>query len=305
MAQALGYGHGGEAHLYEQRDVAVAQVVDADALDVRVLAAAVELVVELGLGEGEDAFVLPDGKRSHPLFELVGEELGHHDGSDGLGRLGRRHHVAPVQALVGLRHLELEAGEVEVWRRKGQELAKAQAAPVEHLEGVVALRLVGHRIGEAQILLARPEEHLAALGRAHARGLRAGVALEAVVAHGMVEDGGELVVHRAQIGWRVGLAPLVAVRHEAVLPAHHVDGFYLVHAHVAEVRQHLALDHVALGVPGMLAQARAHVGLVDLVEGGKGGVHRPSVSEENSSSQARASSSRLKPRLALCRELPL
>lgn len=138
VAQALGYGHGGEAHLYEQRYVTVAQVVDADALDVRALAAAVELVVELCLGEDEDALVLPDGKRAHPLLELVGEELGHHDGTDGLGRLWRRHHVAPVQALVGLRHLELRAREVEVSRREGQELARAQAAPVEHLEDVVA-----------------------------------------------------------------------------------------------------------------------------------------------------------------------
>ena len=97
MAQALGYGHGGEAHLYEQRDVAVAQVVDADALDARVLATAVELVVEFCLGEGEDVLVLPDGKRFHPLFELVGEELGRHDDSDGLGRLGRRHHVRPCK----------------------------------------------------------------------------------------------------------------------------------------------------------------------------------------------------------------
>lgn len=47
----------------------------------------------------------------------------------------------------------------------------------------------------------------------------------------------------------------------------------IVHAHVAEVRQDLALDHVALGVPGVLAQPRAHAGLVDLVEGGESGVN--------------------------------
>ena len=64
---------------------------------------------------------------------------------------------------------------------------------------------------------------------------------------GVVEDGGELVVHRAQVGGRIGLVLLVAVDYEAVLPAHHVDRLYLVHAHVAEVRQYLALDHVALG----------------------------------------------------------
>lgn len=103
--------------------------------------------------------------------EFVGEELGHNDGADGLGRLGRSLHVAPVQTLVGLRHLELGAREVEVRRRERQRLTQAQPAPVEHLEGVVTLWLVGDRAGETQVLLARPEEHLATLGRAHARSL--------------------------------------------------------------------------------------------------------------------------------------
>ena len=77
VAQPLGYSHGREAHLNEKRDMTVVKVVDADALDVRALTAVAELVVELGLGEDEDAFVLADEKRAHPLLELVGEELGH------------------------------------------------------------------------------------------------------------------------------------------------------------------------------------------------------------------------------------
>ena len=217
-------------HVDEEQHVAVAQVVDADTLDVEALAAAVELVVELCLGEGEDALVLADGEQARPLLELVSEEPWHHDGADGLRRLGRHNHVAPVQALVGLRHLKLGAGEVEVCRRERQELAQAQTAPVEHLgRRSSSPRLVRDRVGEAQVLLARPEEHLAALGRAHTRGLRAGVALEAVVAHGVVEDGGELVVHRAQVGGRVGLALLVAVgpqgveAHEGQLAAGEID----------------------------------------------------------------------------------
>lgn len=46
--------------------------------------------------------------------EFVCEVLGHNDGADGLGRLGWSPHVAPVQTLVGLHHLELGAREVEV-----------------------------------------------------------------------------------------------------------------------------------------------------------------------------------------------
>ncbi len=44
VPHALRYGDRREAHLYQQRDVAVAQVVYADALDVGLSAPAVELV---------------------------------------------------------------------------------------------------------------------------------------------------------------------------------------------------------------------------------------------------------------------
>ena len=101
-----------------------------------------------------------------------------------------------MQVLVGLRHLELGAGEIEVRRHKGQKLAQVRTAPVEDFEGVVTLRFVELHVGETQVLLARPEDYLATLGRAHARSLYAGVTLKAVVAHSVVEDGRKLVVHR-------------------------------------------------------------------------------------------------------------
>lgn len=151
--------------------------------------------------------------------------------------------------------------------------AQTQPASVQDLERVEALRLVCYRVGKLQVLVLRPELHLAALGRPHPGSLGARVPGKPVVAHGVVEDGGELVVDRLQVRLRVGLAVRIAVRHEPVLPAHDVDGLDLVDAHLAEVREDLPLYHVLLRVPGVLAQSGHHARGVDVVEGREGGVH--------------------------------
>lgn len=53
VANAVRYRHDREAHLYEQAHMAMAQVVHADSLDASGFAAAVHLVVEVGLREPE------------------------------------------------------------------------------------------------------------------------------------------------------------------------------------------------------------------------------------------------------------
>lgn len=73
-----------------------------------------------------------------------------------------------------------------------------------------------------------------------------------------------------------------------VLLAHHIYGLYLLHTHVAAVRQNLALDYLALGVPGVLAQARGHVGLVDSVDGVDGVAVAPDPKSGGSQKDAQA-----------------
>lgn len=60
-----------------------------------------------------------------------------------------------------------------------------------------------------------------------------------------------------------------------------IDGLDLVDTHPAEVEQYLALDHVLLRMPRVLAKPRHHVLGVDLVEGLHRRVHRfPGLCEE-------------------------
>lgn len=79
MAEPVGDANRREPHLDQQGDVAVPEVVDAYPFDMRALAAAIERVMELGLGEGEDARVGIEGEGFDPLPQLVLEELLHDD----------------------------------------------------------------------------------------------------------------------------------------------------------------------------------------------------------------------------------
>ena len=77
--------------------MAVAQVVDADALHAGLLAASLHLMGEEALGGvGEPAIGLDEGMRDEVVLHLVGKELRHDDGAHGLLGLGRVEHVLAV-----------------------------------------------------------------------------------------------------------------------------------------------------------------------------------------------------------------
>lgn len=95
--------------------MAVAQVVDADALHAGPLAASLHLVGEEALGGvGEPVIGLDEGMGDEVVLHLVGQELRHDDGAHGLLGLGRVEHVLAVQAHVGLGDGHAVALEVEV-----------------------------------------------------------------------------------------------------------------------------------------------------------------------------------------------
>ena len=275
VAEAVGDGHGGIAHVDKEGHVAVSQVVDADALHARRLAAARHLVVHAVLGEREHALVVPHGMPLEPVGQLVGEEAGHGHGPHGFRRLGVGDDVAALEALVGFADGHDGSPEVDVVGREGEHLSDPEAAPVEDLERAEAVGLVGDRVREPEVLVLRPEEHVARLVRPHLRRAGARALAKPVEAHGVVEDGGKLVVDGAQVRGRVGLSVGVAHSHQLVLPSYYVDRVDLVHAHPAEGRQYLVADHVLLADPRALAQARLHVPPVHLEEGGEGGADRP------------------------------
>ena len=278
VAHALGDGKRGEPHLDQQAHMAVAYVVYADALHARRLAPALHLMGQEVLGHGEQALVGGDVvAHLDEVRHLVAQEGGHDDRAHRLGRLGVGHGVHAVEALVRLVDAQPRALQHEVGRRERQELAAADARPVEQLEGVERERLVHDGLAEPQVLVLGPELHLAALLRAYLVDPAHWVLGEAVVALGVVEDGVELVVHRAQVRRRPGLPVGVPVLGELVLPPDDVDRPHVAHAHVPEERHELVVDDVFLGDPRVLAYARLHLGGVHLDELGERHVHGPAV----------------------------
>ncbi len=114
--------------------MAVAQVVNADALDVRGLAPAVHLVVEVGLREPEYALVGIEALQADVVLKLLGHEVRHRHRAHGFRCLGRGDDVLALDALVALGDLQQLRREVEVRGRERERLALSDAAPVQKLE---------------------------------------------------------------------------------------------------------------------------------------------------------------------------
>ena len=88
----------------------------------------------------------------------------------------------------------------------------------------------------------------------------------------MIEDGAKLVVQGFEVGSRVGLALLVPVGQQLVLPCDHVLGGDLANLPLAKVGQNFLLDDVLLGQPGVLLEPGFHILGVKLGKGFKGPV---------------------------------
>ena len=82
----------------------------------------------------------------------------------------------------------------------------------------------------------------------------------------MVEHAGKLVAHGAQVGVRVGLSVLVAVKKQLRLPFEDVSRHDVAELHLAEERQDLGLDDLLLGPPRVQLQMGHAVLAVELVE---------------------------------------
>ncbi len=271
VAHPVGDRDRGEAQVDQKRDMAVPQVMDPYLFHTGKLRSGFQRVAERVLREGEEAVVFLDvAFHLHVLLEFLREEAGQGDHSLGLLGLRRADDVPSVEAGVGLRHADGSVLNVDVLGGQGQQLALPQAAPVENLVGVEHLGPVDDLLGEPQVLVRRPEPHLLSLLLTDPSGFLKGVCGKSVMPYGVVEDCGELVLHRSDVGLRELLPVLVLCLQQAVLPVHDLFRCDVDDPHLAEERDELLVDHVLLAAPCGLPQPRTNVFRVDpdeLLEG--------------------------------------
>ena len=87
-----------------------------------------------------------------------------------------------------------------------------------------------------------------------------------IVAASVVEHAGKLVAYGSQIGVRVRLSVLIAVKQQLGLPLEDVCGRDFAKLHLAEERQDLGLDNLLLGPPRVEFQMGHAVLAIELVE---------------------------------------
>ena len=255
MPHALRDGQGGKAHVDQQTDVAVSQIVYANPFHPRLLAATVHFPVKIAFADGEHSAVrLHAVELLEVVLQLVTQELGHLNHPVALGRLGGGDDILLVEPLVRLVDGESAFLEVEVRRGQGQQLALPDTAPVQNFKGVEGQRLVHHGFGKLGVLLSGPEQHLLSFLRPHVARLPGRVEVQAVKSGSVVKDGAKLIVDRFQIG--LGQRFAVAVPHfpDLVLPAHNVLGRDLRQLPLGKIGQDLLFDDALLGEPGVELQ---------------------------------------------------
>lgn len=204
--------------------MAVAQIVDANALNTRLLATSFHLVGEKVLGGvGEPVIGFDEGMGDEVVLHLVGQELWHDDGAHGLLGLGRIEHVLAVQAHVGLGDGYAVALEVEVLRHESQSLTAANSQPVQQFEKQEGRIFVHDLAGESLALILGPEFHFLGLLAAHPADLAHRVGWQVVVANRVVEHGRKLITDAAQVGIAVVEAVGGALILDGVLPVQDVQ----------------------------------------------------------------------------------
>ena len=139
-------------------------------------------------------------------------------------------------------------------------LSHADAAPVEHLKGVIGQRLVHHRISEFQILFFCPVHHLPIFLFAHAASLFTGVFPENCrYRTAWLKMALSWVMHRFQIDRRIGFPLSIPVIDHGVLPGDDLLSGDIAHLELTEVGNKLGADDMFLGFPCVAFEANLHV----------------------------------------------
>ena len=274
MSHTLRDGQSSKAHVDQQTDVTMSQVMYADAFYPGLLAATIHFPVEIAFADGEHPAVrLHAIELLEVVLELVTEELGHLDHPVALGRLGGGDDILLVEPLVRLVDGEGALLKVEVRRGQGQQLSLSDAAPVKYLKGVEGQRLIHHGLRKLGVLLPGPEQHLLPFLCPHVTRLPGRVEVQTVKPGSVVENGAKLIVNRFQIGFGQWLAVTVPHFPDFVLPAHNVLGRDLRQLPLSKIGKDLLFDDALLGKPGVELQLGLNIPLIEGDEALKGHVH--------------------------------
>ena len=119
MPHTLRDGQGGKAHVDQQTDVAVSQIVYANPFYPCLLAATVHFPVKIAFADGKHPAVrLHTVKLLEVVLEFITQELRHLNHPVALGRFGRGNDILLVEPLIGL--IDGESAFLKVEVRRGQ-----------------------------------------------------------------------------------------------------------------------------------------------------------------------------------------
>ena len=154
--------------------------------------------------------------------------------------------------------------QIKIARCQSEKLTHTESAPIKHFESVERNRLVHNLLDKARVLFLCPKEHFSRLFLAHISCLCRRVACKLVVANGVVEYRAELIVDRFQIGGSVGIAVLVPIRHDLLLPSDDIRRLNIAHTLVLKIGEDLLIDHACFHNPSAELESVLQIFLVKL-----------------------------------------
>lgn len=271
MAQPVSDGQRREAQLDQKTGKRVPDIMQADTLHFSVFSSPYHLMFKEGFGAGKYAVMLMEPVEPPCIgFQLVPKKLRYRYRADALRCLGRRHNVPSAYVLIGFADVQRAFLKVDIDIFQGEKFAYTQAGIIQNQEPGPCLWLIRYFFKELFKLFRRPELHLVGVAFADAPGLPAGVLFQIVVPDCIIQDGGELVVDRLQIGFRIWFPVLVLVGDQAVLLLPDVGGCDLGDRELSEEGKQLFADDVLFLHKGMLPEPVLHVLIVNLYKVLKG-----------------------------------
>ena len=147
----------------------------------------------------------------HILLQTGAKTVGNGEGSVALGRFRRGDDVLPAEPLIALVYRQGLLLDVDVRRRKRQQLSLPNPRVVHGHEYRVAGGTVFHALDKCLELVLCPEQHFIGFLLAHAPRLVAGIFFQPIVFDCVVENRRELVVDALEIGLGVRLAVFIPV----------------------------------------------------------------------------------------------
>ena len=142
-------------------------IVNADLRDTAAFAAGAQMVFQEIDGSWDDPLIFLNVLCADIVHDFAVEKLRQRYVPDTVFRLWRGDNVAVVVADIGFRDLEQMLFLIDVRRSQCEQLADADAAPVEQFKGEKYAWLSGKFPNKCPVLFERPEPHCARRARTH------------------------------------------------------------------------------------------------------------------------------------------